>query len=150
MKQLLSGFCSLLLVSILFTACRKDNDLINNPNSSQITYNLQLSGNKVDPPNASGETGIFTATYYKATRTLSYTLSFTGPTPTGWHIHKTDITSPGPIIFDLGTTTSSTTSGTLVLSERQEAELVSGLYYVDIHTTAYPGGEVRAVLPLQE
>ena len=37
-------------------------------------------------------------------------------------------------------------SNSYVVSEAQELEIVSGLWYVNIHTAVFPGGEIRGQL----
>ena len=39
--------------------------------------------------------------------------------------------------------TSSPTEGSATLTDAQAADLMAGKYYVNIHTTANPGGEIR-------
>ncbi len=123
--------------------------------------NIVLNGSQEVPTNASAGLGLFTGTYDAATNILDFDLSFTGlSTPTSVaHLH-----SPGtigvnaPVLigfagFPLGVT-SGTYSNTYVLTASQEADLLNGLMYVNIHTTGFPGGEIRAqlsvvVLPIQ-
>jgi hypothetical protein len=45
-------------------------------------------------------------------------------------------------VFPLGVTSGSF-SGTATITDTQEADLLAGLWYVNIHTTTSSGGEIR-------
>ena len=57
--------------------------------------------------------------------------------------------SASPVIaftgFPAGVTSGSYTNS-YVLTDTQETELLTGLWYVNIHTTTSPGGEIRGQL----
>jgi len=59
------------------------------------------------------------------------------------HIHKAaqGIAVPNNIVFPL--TTSNPITGTLTLNQQQAADLMSGLYYVNIHSATFTQGEIR-------
>lgn len=61
------------------------------------------------------------------------------------HIHEGAVGVSGPIIFPM--TESYAGSGAwstaATLSEAQLATLRAGNYYFNVHSTAYPGGEIR-------
>ena len=65
------------------------------------------------------------------------------------HIHGpaapgVDASVISPLINNLGT--SGILVGTGILTESQEADLLAGLYYVNVHTSTYLGGEIRGQL----
>jgi len=114
------------------------------------TIDIPLSGSQEVPPNPSTALGALTGTYDDATNTLSFNLSFTGlsaPT-TAAHIH-----GPAPAGVNAGIqigfsgfpagVTSGFYSNSYVLTAAQETDLLSGLWYVNVHTTSSPGGEIR-------
>jgi len=82
------------------------------------------------------------------TRKLTYSIAFTntlGP-ETMAHIHKGAPGVAGPPIITLPT--GNPKEGTLSLDAQTVADLLAGLLYVNIHTTANPNGEIRGqILP---
>jgi len=88
-------------------------------------------------------TGEFT--YDPATHTLSYTVSYeglTGPAVAA-HIHgPAEPGANGPPVVPFVSAASPIT-GTATLSDAQAAELAAGKYYVNVHTAANKGGEIR-------
>lgn len=70
----------------------------------------------------------------------------------GAHIHLGAPGEEGGIVFPLydpNTTPfdpQNPISGTLTLNDNQISDLKAGLYYVNVHTTAYPDGEIRGQL----
>ena len=85
--------------------------------------------------------------------TVSTVLS--GITPTAGHIHTqavpTNATKSGGVTFDFGKTlVSPVTSPTpIILTAAQEADLLNGIMYVNFHTPANPGGEIRGNLTVK-
>lgn len=86
---------------------------------------------------------------------LYYSVTYSGLSApaTAWHIHgPADPTTTAPVIVPLATPsgTSGTVSGTATLTPTEMAYLLSGLTYINIHTTNNPGGEIRGQLwPIQ-
>lgn len=67
---------------------------------------------------------------------------------TGQHIHTGAVGTNGPEIVPLTSTggTDGTLTGSQVLTEAQETDLLAGNFYTEIHTSAFPNGEIRAQL----
>lgn len=120
-----------------------------------VTFKANLSAADEVPPNPSTGTGSVTATYDTATKTLSWDGTFsglTGPVAAA-HIH-----GPAPagknagVVFwisDHNTKDHPFTSpfkGSATLDDKQADDLMAGQYYVNLHTAAHPGGEVRGQL----
>lgn len=88
--------------------------------------------------------------FNNSTKILTLQISYLGLTPTMWHIHKGAVGVAGPVVLDLGTTFGSPFSfSTSALDATQEADLKSGLYYVNIHSAAVPSGEIRGQLSVK-
>src|SRR5262249_38190984 len=93
--------------------------------------------------------GSATAVMNVLNKVLTYNISFSNllSAATASHIHGPADTShnAGVIIPFPNTpaTSSGTYSGTAAVSNQQLAEMVQGLTYANIHTTNYPGGEIR-------
>ena len=138
MKKLLT----FLLALAIFNSCKSDEGAVNYYN-----FNVKLVGTSEFPPTASAATGTFVAQYYKATRVLTYTITFKDITPNAWHIHKGAIGTTGAIIFNFGSTFSNPyTATTVSLTTDQEKDLLAGNYYVNIHSALYTNGEIRGQL----
>ena len=114
-----------------------------------VTFTVTLNGANEVPANESMATGTATYKYNKITHQLSGTATFSGMTATASHIHKGDSTVSGPVVIPLDVTPPVTSPITLeptTLDSTQRADLMNGLYYVNIHSEAYPGGEIRGQL----
>ena len=81
------------------------------------------------------------------TKTLTYTVTFenlTGPA-TAAHFHGP--AAPGAnagVQVPLGNNPTSPIHGSAKLTDAQITELEAGKWYVNVHTAANPGGEIRA------
>jgi hypothetical protein len=71
---------------------------------------------------------------------------------TAAHIHIAPVDVAGPVVRDLGSlhiplsSRSGLFSGSLTLTEAEEAPLLAGELYVNIHSTEFPAGEIRGQL----
>lgn len=111
-----------------------------------------LNGGQETPPNASAGTGFGRVTLNEAQSQINVTVFYGNPTPLGTnvtigHIHRGAPGVAGPIVFDLmptpGATSGSVVNATFAITPAQVADLKAGLYYFNIHTTGFPGGEIR-------
>jgi hypothetical protein len=103
-----------------------------------------LSGAQVVPPTTSAATGSGSFTYDTSSNQLMFTVSVFNlqGTETALHIHGPAAAgASGPIVFTLPL--GSPAFGTLALTPAQGADLLAGLWYVDVHTSAFPNGEIR-------
>lgn len=113
-----------------------------------------LSGLNEVPPNASPATGMVTGTYDDVTNLLmidTHATGFVAPV-TAAHIHEAAAGVNGPIRVFLSGTTGGTTymsHDMPVLSAALETALFANELYVNIHSTTFPGGEVRGQLLAQ-
>lgn len=121
--------------------------------------NVNFSGLQEAPANNSTATGTFVGTYNDVTDSLIYTITFSGlgSNVTAAHFHG--YVPPGiagPVIFFPVNPSFPTgvMSGTFVdsvkLTQGQEDSLKMGLIYFNIHTSTFPGGEIRAQIFLQD
>ena len=132
----------LLPVSMLVVgSCKKDNTP--NPN---VSFAATLNGASETPANASTATGSSTGTYNTTTKILTVTTTYTGLTPVAGHIHKGAVGVPGNVVFPFTSLTSPIVFTSGALDATQEADLMAGLYYVNLHTAAFGGGEIRGQL----
>ena len=133
----------MLLFVIGITSCDKDDD-----STPIITFNVTLNGSKEVPANASAATGTATFKYDTITNILSGSVTYTGMTANNAHIHKGALGVKGGTVFPLGAApfTSPLTLAPTVLDAAKRADLMANLYYVNIHSTAFPDGEIRGQL----
>ena len=105
-----------------------------------------LDGKSEVPPNTSAGTGTADIDYDKATKKLTWKLTYqglTGPATAG-HFHGP--AEPGKnagVAIAIPNATSSPAEGSATLTDAQAADLEAGKYYVNVHTAANPGGEIR-------
>jgi hypothetical protein len=100
------------------------------------------------PPNQSKGKGDVTATYDTATKKLNYKGTYSdlsGPA-TAAHFHGPG--APGKnagvvIPIFAGASAKSPFEGTATLTDAQAQQLLSGEWYVNVHTAANKGGEIR-------
>jgi trimeric autotransporter adhesin len=111
-------------------------------------YSATISGSTEVPPNASTATGrgtfILSPSTLTTTLKLTYAITYsTTLTATAAHIHRgaQGTAPPNNIVFPLST--SNPITGTLTLNQQQAADLMSGLYYVNIHSAIFTQGEIR-------
>ena len=105
------------------------------------------------PPNSSTATGTITGTYNDSSNVISFTITFSGlgSNTTGAHFHGPafpGFTAPvtyGHTGFPTGVT-SGTFTGTQVITDAEEKDLLAGKWYSNIHTANFPGGEIRALI----
>jgi hypothetical protein len=113
-----------------------------------IHYSASLSGASEVPPHQTAGTGTVDADLDTATRTFTYTVTYAGLTGPAVAAHFHGPAAPGtnapPIITlkDLA----SPIKGSAVLTADQMAELQAGKWYLNVHTKAFPAGEIRGQL----
>jgi len=108
------------------------------------TYRADLSGLNEVPPNASTATGVAHIVIDTSANTLRYHVSYSGLSgaETGAHIHGfAPVGVNGGVVH--GLPAGQPKVGTWTYAEPDEANILAGLTYVNIHTTAFPGGEIR-------
>ncbi len=137
-------FLPILFLLIVNASCGKDDPPpAPNPNT---TFAATLSGASEVPANASTATGTATLTFNTTTKIFSVTVTYAGVTATAGHIHKAAAGTNGAVVFPFAALTSPILYTSASLNATQEADLNANLYYVNIHSAAIPGGEIRGQL----
>ena len=113
--------------------------------ASAQSYMATLQGSQEVPPNTSPATGLGCFTYDAASALLSFEIAYSGLTAAevGAHIH-----GPAPAGANAGVQFALPAGALKIgsvgpLTALQLADLNGGLYYVNIHSNAFPGGEIR-------
>jgi hypothetical protein len=118
-------------------------------NDEEVEFsNIEINGKEEVPPNNSTASGTFDGTYDKTTKILTYTLEFSGITPTNMHFHNAEKGENGPVAIPIGEApyTSPIEGTTPELTPEQETQLLEGNWYVNIHSEEFPPGEIRGQL----
>jgi hypothetical protein len=148
-----------LAFALIMSSCEKDDD---KPNNEVKFENVMLSGGNERPTvvNSPGK-GTFTGTYDKTTKMISYTITWSGTTTpvTAMHFHNAiptanlsatevsgNVVIPIPGTGNPATYTSPVTGTTRALTADEETALLAGNWYVNLHTSQFPGGELRGNL----
>ena len=109
-------------------------------------YKAALDGKQEVPPTTSAGTGTADIDYDPATKKLSWKLTYTGlsgPAKAA-HFHgPADVGKNAGVEVAIPGATSSPAEGSAMLTDAQAADLTSGKLYVNVHTEANPGGEIR-------
>ena len=143
MKQVTRILSGLIFFSVFISCKKSDSTPTPNPN---VTFLATVNAASEVPANPSTATGIATLTFNTTTKIFSITVTHNIAAPTGGHIHKGAVGVSGGVIFPFATLTSPINYTSVALDAAQEADLNANLYYVNIHTAAYGGGEIRGQL----
>ena len=171
-KMRLTAFPIIIIAFIITLAsCRRDD--IEHQNQYMKT-NIVMSGAQEVPANPSSAIGSMDVSYSRLSRVLSYTVRWQnltdslslmhihGMAPVGFNASPVqNIVAPGATgtatIFPqkTGTRFTYTKNGTITATlfidgvAIKEADLLNAMYYVNIHTTAYSGGEIRGQIKFE-
>lgn len=131
--------CSVVLMAGMFCLAMAT------PASAQIfNFVFPIDAAQQVPPNGSPGTGIGDVTYNQGTGNLDWNITFSGltSTQTAAHFH-----GPAPFGVNAGIQVpigvGSPAIGSAPITAAQGADLLNGLWYVNIHTQMFPGGEIR-------
>ena len=121
------------------------------PAPAASTKTIQLTSAQEVPPNNSTASGSADVSYNKETKTLSYTVNYSGLSgdATMAHIHGPAAKGANSgVVHDLTSVLKKSASGnfsdSVKIGEKiKEDSLLAGSYYFNIHTKKNPGGEIR-------
>ena len=119
--------------------------------SDTTALGAQLAGTNEVPANASSGAGTLEASLDKQTSVLTWTLSYTnltGPVKAG-HFHGPAAAGANAgVALPFSGSLETPIKGSATLTAAQVADLLAGKWYVNLHTAANPGGELRGqVMP---
>lgn len=109
-------------------------------------FKASLDGKSEVPATTSSGTGTADIDYDPASKKLSWKLTYSGLTgpATAAHFHGPAETGKNAgVAIAIPNATSSPAEGSATLTDAQAADLEAGRYYVNVHTAANPGGEIR-------
>ena len=110
------------------------------------TFTTRLSGANEVPPVASSGLGQVVALLDRRTGLLRWKMSFnrlSGPV-TGAHFHgPAAVGANAGVALPFPVPVTSPYEGRATLTDQQAADLLAGRWYVNLHTSRHPGGEIR-------
>jgi hypothetical protein len=120
--------------------------------AAPVSFTVALTGAEQVPPVTTSATGSAALTYDAATGALTWSITYSGLSgpATMAHIH-----GPAPAgknagvliwLAKKGEPVASPIKGQVTLTAQQGQELLAGNWYINIHTTKNPGGEIRGQL----
>lgn len=113
--------------------------------SGSEIFSAALTGASETPPNQSAATGTGTLSFDPASKSMTASVTTSGIAGTMAHIHEGAAGVPGPIIFPLNESYPGVGiwSTRVTLTDAQVATLQAGRYYFNVHSAAFPAGEIR-------
>jgi hypothetical protein len=105
-----------------------------------------LDGASEVPPNTSAGKGTADIDYDAASKKLTWKLTYSGLSgpATAAHFHgPAEAGKNAGVAVAIPGATASPAEGSATLTDAQAADLIAGKYYVNVHTAANPGGEIR-------
>ncbi|GAB3200786.1 hypothetical protein ABID22_003510 [Pontibacter aydingkolensis] len=148
----------LMVLSCFALACDDDDDDIDVLPDDEVEFdNIQLLGANEVPAVTSSGSGTLNATYDRDTNIITYSVTWTlgnvSDNLTGMHFHgPASTTANAPVVIDITPVASNRTyqgsasGSTRPLTEAEEDELLDGRWYLNVHSTTYPNGELRGQL----
>jgi CHRD domain len=115
--------------------------------SIAATVNLKadLKATSEVPPTDSKGTGSVTATFDTTSKKLSWKGSVSGLSgpATAAHFHAGEAGKNGGVVVPISGADKGSFDGSATLTDEQATELMAGKWYVNVHTAANKGGEIR-------
>ena len=112
--------------------------------AAMVNLKADLKATSEVPPTDSKGSGSVTATF-TASKQLSWkgtVAGLTGPA-TAAHFHAGEAGKNGGVVVPIAGADKGSFEGSATLTDAQAAELMDGKWYVNVHTAANKGGEVR-------
>ncbi len=111
-----------------------------------VKLKADLKGATEVPPTDSKGTGTAAITYDSADKKLTWTVTYSGLSGPATAAHFHGPAEPGKnagVAVPIPNQATSPVNGSATLTDAQAADLLAGKYYVNVHTAANPGGEIR-------
>ncbi len=123
--------------------------LMCSPLAAQETFVATLTGTQEVPPNSTTAVGVGTVVLNANQNQISVSLQFSGlgSNQTMAHIHGNAAAGANaPVLFNIGSLggrSAQFLNLTFPMTAQQTVDLRNGLWYFNVHSTAFPGGEIR-------
>jgi CHRD domain len=116
--------------------------------AAMVNLKADLKASNEVPANDSKGSGSLTATFDTASKKLSWkgsTSGLSGPA-TAAHFHAGESGKNGAVVVPITGADKASFEGSATLTNAQEADMMAGKWYVNVHTAANKGGEIRGQL----
>ena len=118
-------------------------------NAATVSFKADLTGSQETPPNDSKGKGAVDVAYDAATKTLTWTITYsdlTGPAAAA-HFHgPAAVGAKAAPVVPIQGDLKSPIKGKASLTDQQAKDLQAGMWYFNIHTAKFPDGEIRGQL----
>jgi hypothetical protein len=114
--------------------------------AQEMKMKADLTGAQEVPPVTTQGKGSAEVNFDPASKKLSWTVTYSGLSgpPTAAHFHgPAEAGKNAGVAVPIPNQANSPVTGSATLTDAQAADLQAGRYYVNIHTAANPGGEIR-------
>lgn len=122
--------------------------------AAPISFTVPLSGAQQVPPVTTSGSGTADLTYDPSTRVVTWSITYSGLSSPATMAHFHGPAGPGknaPVQIWLtkkGGPVSSPITGRATLTPQQAQQFMAGQWYINVHTTMHPDGEIRGqVMP---
>jgi len=136
--------------NILVAACSAGLVMLAQPvNAAPVAFKVDINGAQQVPPVQTGATGTADLTYDPASRVLTWNVTYSGLSgpATMAHLHGPAMQGKNapPVVWlsEKGTPVSNPIKGQATLTPEQAQQMMGGEWYINLHTQANPGGEIR-------
>jgi hypothetical protein len=120
------------------------------PSQKMDIFEATLSGTQEVPPNTSPGRGTAEVQVNSNTNTLTWKVTYSGLSgpATGAHIHGPAApgANAGILVPFTGNLNAQPVQGQAQITPAQMGDLSAGMWYVNIHSAQFPGGEIRGQL----
>jgi hypothetical protein len=113
--------------------------------AANVNLKADLKGSSEVPPTDSKGGGSVAATFDTASKKLSWKGSVSGLTgpATAAHFHSGEVGKNGGVAVPIAGADKGSFEGSATLTDAQAEDLMAGKWYVNVHTAANKGGEIR-------
>lgn len=113
--------------------------------AEMVRFSATLDAAQEVPPVSSGGTGTADITFDTESKTLEWTLEYSGLSgdAAAAHFHGPAAAGENAGVAVPIPDPASGAKGSATLTDEQAADLMAGRYYVNVHTAANPDGEIR-------
>jgi hypothetical protein len=134
-------FRTSILAAVIAVSC------LSAASAAMLNFHATMDGKSEVPPTASTGSGDALATLDTSSKQLSYTITFMGLSGPAAAAHFHGPAAPGAnagvAVAIGGASPTSPVTGSVTLTDAQMADLQAGKWYVNVHTAANKGGEIR-------
>jgi CHRD domain len=116
--------------------------------AAPVSFAVQLTGAQQVPPVTTTGSGTANLTWDPATRVVTWSITYSGlsSAATMAHFHNGGPGKNGPVVIWLsqrGIPPTSPIAGSVTLTPAQAAQFTAGDWYINVHSTNHPAGEIR-------